>query len=56
MRFVCEWAAAAIEQTEVTIEANLILSAATQAHALWPEDANLPPDDEGDDSRSRWRR
>lgn len=47
MRFVCEWVAAAIEETEVTIEATLIRSAAAQAHALWPEDAELPPDEDG---------
>ncbi len=46
MRFVCEWKGAGIEETETVVDADLILEAASRATALWPDDIDLPPDDE----------
>ena len=46
MRFVCKWEAARIEETETSIDSNLLIEAAERASALWPDDIDMPPDDD----------
>jgi hypothetical protein len=36
--FVCEWAAAGIPETQVSLDAQLIVDAAGRSVQLWPED------------------
>lgn len=46
MHFVCEWRGAGIDETESVVEAEELLQAASRATALWPDDIDLPLDDE----------
>jgi hypothetical protein len=46
MLLVCERKAGHIEQTETSLDAELILRAAAKATALWEDDINLPSDDD----------
>lgn len=37
--FVCEWAAAGISETQISLDAQQILDAASHSVRLWPEDS-----------------
>jgi len=47
MRFVCRWLSQGIEEVSTEMDAQVILDAATRAIPIWPEDIDLPEDDEG---------
>jgi len=44
MRFVCEWPAVGIAESEVLLDAQVILDAASKAVAIWEDDVDLPDD------------
>lgn len=46
MRFVCRWLAQGVEETSLQLDAQVILDAAARAVPVWPEDVDLPEDEE----------
>ena len=44
MRFVCEWPAVGIPESEVVVDAQVILDAAAKAVPIWERDVDLPDD------------
>jgi hypothetical protein len=46
MAFVCEWRDCGVPETSIDVDATAFLDAASQATTLWPEDVDLPEDDD----------
>jgi hypothetical protein len=43
LTFVCAWPAEGVQETSAQIDAAPILSAASRAVEMWPDDRSLPP-------------
>lgn len=58
MTFVCEWREYGIEETSVEVDGDRFIEAASRATPLWPEDQDVPPDEDdpqfGYRSGHRW--
>ena len=46
MSFVCQWPAMGVGETALRLDARLVLDAAALAGPIWPEDADLPEEEE----------
>jgi hypothetical protein len=46
MSFVCQWPAQGLDESTLQLEAQLVLDAAARASAIWPQDAELPEEDQ----------
>jgi hypothetical protein len=46
MRFVCRWLAQGIEEVSTELDAQVIPDAAALAVPIWPEDIELPEDED----------
>src|ERR1019366_80319 len=46
MSFVCQWPAMGVDEAALQLDARLVLDAAALSRPIWPEDADLPEEEE----------
>jgi hypothetical protein len=54
MRFVCDWHAVAMPESEALLDAEVILDAASRAVPVWEDDVDLSDDEGPSNDQPHW--